>query len=319
MNGPSGLAPVLPLHGIELPRPAEVQRQPADVSPIHPDGETTLNHDIHTPFTHHLEGTGLAHRSVAEYTKYIRRADRWLAEHHGIRLPDAQPHQIRAWADTLPPSWSTRKQAKTSLAHWQKWAQHPHDLASAVPVPRKPRMRPRALPDAQAAKLEHEAHQAGLPGLAVLLGLYLGMRRCEIAAATWTGWDGTSFTWQRAKTGVIAVLPVHPRLAGALERAPRYGPYLFPSGSTRTGRVHVAPVTVWTWVKKVGEQAGVEVTTHQLRHTSITRVVDSMGIRVGQEWAGHLDPSVTAGYSMVTQRRLEEAAAQLAWGDNVAA
>lgn len=318
MSATFALAPVLPLHGSELPRRPGFQRTAPAIydPPANQHGESPLAIDIHAPFTRHLEGTGLAHRSVAEYTKYVRRADLWLREHQHVELSAAQPHHVRAWADTLPPSWSTRKQAKTSIGHWQRWAQHPEDLAGAIPVPRKPRMRPRALPDDQAAKLENEAQRAGLPGLAVLLGLYLGMRRCEIAAAAWTGWDGTSFTWQRAKTGVVAQLPVHPRLAAALERAPRYSPYLFPSGSTRTGRPHVAPVTVWEWVRQVGASAGVEVTTHQLRHTSITRVVDTMGIRVGQEWAGHLDPEVTAGYSMVPQQRLEQAAAQLAWGDD---
>lgn len=271
--------------------------------------------DKHLPFSRHLAGTGLAHRSVGEYVKYVRRADGWLAANEATDLPSAQPHHVRAWADTLPSTWSTRKQAKTALGHWQRWAQHPADLAAAVPVPRKPRMRPRALPDDQAARLEAAAHDAGLQGLAVLMGLYLGMRRCEIAAATWTGWDGESYTWQRAKTGLVAHLPAHPRLVDAFERAPRFGPYVFPGSSTRTGRAHIAPVTIWEWVRKVGETAGVEVTTHQLRHTSISRVVDRMGIRVGQEWAGHLDPEVTAGYSMVPRRRLSDAAGCLAWGD----
>jgi integrase len=74
-------------------------------------------------------------------------------------------------------------------------------------------------------------------------------------------------------------------------------------------------VTIWEWVRKVGQSAGVEVTTHQLRHTSISRVVDTMGIRVGQEWAGHLDPEVTAGYSLVPARRLTEAMGSLTWAD----
>ncbi len=270
---------------------------------------------IHRPFAQHLAGQGRAERTIIEYVRYIRRANLWLREHQDVELLAARAHHVRAWADTLPNSWSTRKQARTALAHWQQWAQHPDDLAASVPVPRKPRMRPRALPDDQAARLEQAAHGAGLAGLAVLMGLYLGMRRVEIAAAAWTGWDGETFTWQRAKTGVIAELPVHPRLASVLEVTHQCGPYLFPGNTSRTGVPHVAPVTIWEWVRKVGQVAGVEVTTHQLRHTSISRVVDTMGIRVGQEWAGHLDPEVTAGYSMVPQRRLTEAMGSLSWGE----
>jgi integrase len=47
------------------------------------------------------------------------------------------------------------------------------------------------------------------------------------------------------------------------------------AGDPGRGRVHVAPVTIWEWVRDIGLSCGVDVTTHQLRHTSISRVVAS--------------------------------------------
>lgn len=268
-------------------------------------------------FTSYLEGRGFADRSVREYVRILRRADRWLREHRGLPLEAATAADVRCWADTLPYTWSTRKQARTALRHWQRWLCVTDELDAAVRVPAKPKMKHRALDDRDAAVLEVAAQEAGRRGLAVLLGLYLGMRCSEIAAASWTGYDGTSWTWQRAKTGDIPVLPVHPRLRVALDRTQRHGPYLFPSG-VNEHRPHVAPQTVWEWCRDIGTTVGVEVSTHQLRHTCITRIVDTMGIRVGQEWAGHRDPEVTAGYSRVPQRRLTEAMASLAWQDHLA-
>jgi integrase len=261
------------------------------------------------PFVAHLAGKGLADRSINEYDKMIRRAERWLADRR-LRLLTAAPHHIRTWSDTLPNSWSTRKQARTALGHWQTWAGHPEDLAGAVRVPRKPKPRPRALPDDDAARLEAAAHLAGHRGVATLLGLYLGMRRVEIAAASWTSLHGDEWVWQRAKTGDMAALPIHPRLRVALEvyERARLGPFLFPGDK---GRPHVAASTVWKWVRDVGTSCGVDVATHQLRHTCISQIVDTVGIRVGQQWAGHRDPEVTAGYSRVPQQRMVEAMGSL--------
>ncbi|MBS3939330.1 MAG: tyrosine-type recombinase/integrase [Actinobacteria bacterium] len=270
---------------------------------------------LYAPFAGYLEGIGLADRTVGIYTGHLRRADTWLRERAGVPIEAATPAQVRTWADSLPNSWSTRRQARTMLHHWQTWTNHPLDLSAAVRVPRKPKMQSRALDDREAALLEQAAHRAGRRGLAVLLGLYLGMRCSEIAAASWTGYDGAHWSWQRAKTGDLARLPVHPRLQAAVDQTERWGPYLFPSNTHDPARApHVAPQTIWDWIVKIGEAAGVgHVSTHQLRHTSITRVVDSMGIRVGQEWAGHRDPQVTAGYSRVTQQRLHQAMQTLAW------
>lgn len=265
----------------------------------------------YSTFSQHLEGRGFADRSVREYARVVRRADGWLREQLGLPIEAATPAEIRAWSDTLPYTWSTRKQARTALRHWQEWLHHREDLAGAVRAPRKPKMQSRSLSDRDAVILERAALESGRRGLAVLLGLYLGMRCVEIAGATWTGYDGAHWTWQRAKTGDVATLPVHPRLRVALDREERWGPYLFPTANT--ARPHVATQTVWQWVRRIGDGCGVDVSTHQLRHTCITRIVDSVGLRVGQEWAGHRDPEVTAGYSNVPQQRLQEAMQSLAW------
>lgn len=267
-------------------------------------------------FRYYLAGRGMADRTITEYVRCMRRADLWMRENLGHPIEAADAGAVRLWSDTLPGTWSTRKLARSSLKQWQTWLNHPQDLAAAVRVPRKPKMRSRALEDHDAARLEVAAHQAGHRGFAVLLGLYLGMRCSEIGAAMWSGFDGRQWTWQRAKTGDIAQLPVPAPLAQAAELIPRYSPYVFPSTVRRKpgASPHVAEQTIWQWCRAIGASVGIDLSTHQLRHTNITRVVERMGIRVGQEWAGHRDPEVTAGYSRVPLARLTEAASLVDFG-----
>lgn len=269
---------------------------------------------MHQGFANYLAERGRADRTITEYVRVINRTDRWIRERHGVPIEAARPIHIAEYCRTLPESWSTRKQVRTALSHWQTWIGHPSDLAGAVRVPRKPKMRCRAPEDDQTAVLEQAAFDAGRRGLSVLLGLYLGMRCAEIAAASWSGYDGSHFAWRRVKGGDEARLPVHPRLAVALDSTERWGPYLFPSAR----RPHVAPGTIWSWVKRIGDECGVEVSTHQLRHASINRVVEAEGIRVGQEWAGHRSPEITAGYSRVAENQMTQAMGALRWGGDAA-
>ena len=66
--------------------------------------------------------------------------------------------------------------------------------------------------------------------------------------------------------------------------------------------------TVWDWTSQVAEVAGLgHVTTHQLRHTSLTTALDNTGnLRSVMEFARHSRPQTTAGYTRTTKEQLLE-------------
>lgn len=268
------------------------------------------------PFIRYLQGIGLSGRSVDEYRRWVARADRWLAE-RGSRLIDARPHEVRAWCEAdVPHSWASRKQARTALGHWVEFVGHVQDLARAVPVPAKPRPDPTPLPADEAQRVEHCAFSLldddsylYRAGMATLLGLYIGLRRIEIARASWECDGGDRWVWQRAKSGRVDRLPIHPRLRSALDVYESNSAWLF----TGQSGGHVHPATVWKWIDEVAGRARVDATPQTLRQTSIAKVVDEHGILVGQEWAGHASPATTRHYVGVRQEQLQDACRSLDW------
>lgn len=263
-----------------------------------------------TDFEDYLRSRGYADRTTNEYLKQLRRMLRWCRQHQ-LDVEELTPREVAQWADTLPPSWGSRKQAHAAMKHFARWRGLPDGYYMAVPVPRKPKRRSRALSDADAHKV-HEAARlvGGRAGMAVICGLYTAARPGEIANMRWDGWVDGWLRWWRPKTKDYHEVPVHPFLADHLERfrddTDASSAYIFPGNG---GRPHVGYVAVWEWMKYVSVVAGVEFTPHQLRATALTIVNDATGnLRAAQEFAGHSDPAVTAGYTRVTERMLTDAA-----------
>jgi integrase/recombinase XerD len=258
------------------------------------------------PFDEWLVSRGLAARSITEYTKWVRRAERWCWTQR-LDLPTLTPSQVRQFAQTTPDSWSSRKQVRAALGHYYTYVGRTDTPHEAVPVPRKPGMTTRALTADDAHRLRDAAVLVGgRRGLATLCGLYLAARRSEIAGLTWDGWSDSQFRFQRTKSHDWHTVPVHPVLAEQLaaNRPDAWGPWLFPG----YGRPHVCPGTVWSWIRQVGDLAGVRVTPHQLRHTALTTALEhTRDLRAVMELAGHRDPSVTAGYTRLSEQRLAAA------------
>lgn len=275
------------------------------------------DHQLDTwyPFRMYLYGRGLADSTVREYVKWLDRLQRW-ADDNRVLTGTLQRHHVRQWADaTIPYSFSSRKGARSAVGHWCAFA-GVEDMTTAIRCPRKPRPMPSALPDHQVDVLEQHAFDLGMQarreGVAVMFGLYLAMRRIEIAQASWTSDAGDRWVWTRAKTGDLAALPVHPRLRQVLSvyREHCSSTYLFVGDR---GRPHVTPASVWKWTVDVGRDVDIELTTHQLRHSSISRVVEKVGLRVGQEWAGHRDPETTSTYAKVWPQQMQDAMEALDW------
>lgn len=259
-----------------------------------------------------LHTQGFADRTVAEYDKWARRWSRWCWAHD--TTPDEAPVSLYvSWSETLPDTWATRKQALTGIGHLHDFLGRTDDAHRAIRVPPKPATSTRALRDAD-AKLLHDAAvmYGGREGTAVLLGMYTGARRLEIARFRWTSvdFDRQRIVWQRAKHGGTADLFLHPVLEKALIRLPRTGDYLFPGNNARP---HVTPATVWGWVNKVAATVDVEVRTHELRASWITRLTETVGLLEAAELAGHRDPRVTLHYVKGRQDVKDAAVAGVSW------
>lgn len=264
-------------------------------------------------FHDHLRTLQLAPRSADEYVRWARRLVRWC-EQWSTTPAEATVGCIATWGDTLPASRASRKNAAVATRHLLEWCGR-HDRAwRAIYVPRKPHNDPRPLePDTAALLLEAAVMHGGRQGLAVLIGLHTGARREEIARMRWDGMDldRGRIRFRRVKGNPPADLAMHPVVADALERHPRTGLFLFPGNN---GRPHVAPATIWQWVRKVGRAAGIEVATHELRHTFITEVNDlTDNLRLAQHVAGHADPAQTARYTRVRRQKADDAVLQVTY------
>lgn len=249
---------------------------------------------------------GRADGTIRNYRGMLLRWQDWAIAHG--RDPDQpDPLAVRAWAVLLPGTASTRAQARATIG-WLCEALEVDDVSHAIPVPRDPRRRSRALSRARAGALEEQAHASGLKGTAVLVGLYTAARRSEIASLSWSRVDfpGEQLTVWRPKTRDWHTVAMHPVLADHLEpRAVDGDMWVFPG---RNGG-HVAPATIWQWVLDVAEDAGIgRVTPHQLRHTCLTEANDATGdLRAVQDLAGHTNPAQTAMYTRVSGHRARAA------------
>ena len=146
-------------------------------------------------------------------------------------------------------------------------------------------------------------------GTAVLLGMYLALRREEIAKARWDRFD-EFYTWYtvQGKFDATDTLPVHPVLRDQVSavRLMVKGEWLFPGSR---GRERVTEMTINVWTDKVAAAAGLgHVHPHQMRHTAIAMVNDETGdLRTAQVFARHKRLESTQIYTRTTKEKLERA------------
>lgn len=265
-------------------------------------------------FTEQLMMLGLSMRSIRVYVRTVQAADRWF-DARQLDLARATAPPVVAYADTKPKTFASRNLLRAALTHYWSIVGHLAAPIKAIRVPPKPRMVCRALEPADAARLAQVAVlRADRQGLAVLLALYLGLRREEISVARWDAFAGDG--WYKVVAGKgdrEATLPAHPVLLRAVMEFPRRSPWLFPG---RSGVLPVCPATIWAWVQDVTEEAGLgRVAPHVLRHTCLATANDATGdLRAVQEFARHSKPETTAGYTRATARRLTDVMRSLDYG-----
>ncbi len=261
-------------------------------------------------FTEFLIGEGLKGKTVTTYLRHVHNAAQWLGL-HGHTLASVPPSLIAAWGDTLANSHSTKATAATALRYYWIYTGRAQPPIRALRIPPEKKMVCQALEVEEATRLKGVALGQMPRGKAVLLGLFLALRCEEIAKAEWGRFtdDGQ---WYRVtgKFDKTADVPVSRELWRLLEPYRLEG-WIFP-GRTNV-RAHVAPATIWFWVKRMGEQAGIsDLRTHQLRHTSLAHAHDRTGdLRAVMEFARHVSPETTRGYTRTTKEALQGVAASL--------
>lgn len=254
---------------------------------------------------------GLAPRTATVYVRVIRRADEWC-EANGYDLATVPAPALMEYVHQQPRGWATRKNLRSGLKHYWDLVGRT-DQPTGIRLPPQPRMVCRALSDGEAGVLARAAAmRRDEKGLAVLVGLFMALRREEIAKLRWQDFrPDFSECYVIGKKAVCAWVPVHPWLADRLDNWPRSDAWVFPS--KRKNRDHVGPSTIWTWSRLVAEEAGLPpVAPHILRHTSLAQANDrTKDLRAVQQFARHSDPHQTSGYTRVTQERLQAVVASL--------
>lgn len=264
-------------------------------------------------------GLGLAPRSAYLYARMVDRVVPLLAE-RGVGLADCAAVDVAAVAQKFPPSYSQRQMLRSALVAAWEVLDRPDAPVRALRVPPRPRGRCRALTEEGARQLESVAWQLADDdcGLAVLVGLYAGLRRAEIARLRWEDVlvdEHGRPEWLRVygKGDLEATVPVHPVLAEILERRRRSSGWVFKG---RAAGAPVSPATVWNWVRQVATIAGLpEVKTHVLRHTMLSEANDRTGnLRAVQEIARHARIDTTLVYTRTTAERLKQVVAAVDYG-----
>ncbi|MDQ3575478.1 MAG: tyrosine-type recombinase/integrase [Actinomycetota bacterium] len=247
---------------------------------------------------------GLAHTTVRLYCAEVHRVERWL-EGHGYSLRNVPGLLLADYVQLRPKSRSVLRHMLSAFSHYWRIFKRKDPPLWVIKVPRKPRMVCRALNEDEAMRLAGLGRShGGKEGLAVLLGMYMGFRREEVASVRWDDISKDGRIKLVGKGNLPAELPIHPVVAEALAKLDReHEVWVFP-GHTRAG--HVVGATIWNWVLKLATDAGIEhVTPHRLRHTCLATAHDVTGdLRGTATFARHASVETTEGYTRTTERRL---------------
>jgi len=255
---------------------------------------------------------GLSPLTARGYVAAVRRVRAWCDE-NGTALDTMTIGELGEFSAVVPFTRSSRMQMRSALEHYWALDGRCDPPSAAMRIPRRPRMRSKSLDDSAAQALEEAAiARRDRKGLAVIIGLYLGLRRFEIAGLRWGDFGTDGWVTIIGKGDLTATLPVQSIVRDYLASTPRTSDFVFPGRSGGS----VTPTTVWGWVREVSEEAGLgKIATHVLRHTALTIANDRTGdLRAVQEFARHARPETTAGYTMVTTKRLEKVADAIALG-----
>ena len=145
----------------------------------------------------------------------------------------------------------------------------------------------------------------------LLVALFTGMRRSEVARLRWENVDlvGRTLHLPRTKNGDPLDLPLSPFLADLIAGRRGQSPWVFP-GPGVTGHV----VETKSFTGRVAMRSGVVFTLHDLRRTFIT-IAESLGTppyALKRLLNHRVDDDVTGGYIVIDPERLRLPVEQIA-------
>lgn len=256
-------------------------------------------------------------RTQSGYSYAVGNADRWLEEHRGTDIWNADTSDLRAWLSSKPPTPRTRNFYRSAIAAFYDWlvamglqVKNPVDPITPLKIPKS---LPRALSDAETRKVWDVTIDDRRSRVQVALFLYAGLRSKEARELTWDRVvDG--YVTVTGKGSADRALPIHDRLADALDLWGQECPdprWLFPSPQN-----YDRPESYSTQRERtlaIGQLAGIEpLQAHALRHTFATRLIEAgVDVRTVQELLGHSNVSTTSVYLRARPSRLREAIVRL--------
>lgn len=264
-------------------------------------------------YREYLIGLGLKPKTVRTYELTLLRVLEWVRQ-NDLDLKQLKPSQMAELADIWPFTHSSRRQLRSTVAHYWEMS-GVSGPAKAIRVPPPPQPRWRGIEDDQTMALIRLARSEWPIGAVIYLGLYLGLRREEIATLRWANFDD-DLTWVRVlgKRDRTRDLPVHPRVQAILAPQRWPGEYVFPG---RLGG-HVSVTTINNWIADISRRAGLDhLGPHQLRHTFGGKVYEETGdVYLVRDLLGHVEVKTTLTYTRVQKERKIRGVRSLNWEDS---
>lgn len=272
---------------------------------------------------------GLRVRARDTYLREVVAFAGWLGGES--TLADVTPDALgRYQRDARHLAAATIRKKLSAIRSWCRWCVRvqlrPDDPTADLDWPKRRKRVPRALKSDELAALESilARDPDGLNAKArrlwwrnrriVLLLLYTGMRRAEVAALCWADLDlaaGTALIAEdSAKGGHERMVPLHRRVITEFQRTPLHD---------RRGAVAGHPdgrCLSHTSIGRVFERwladQGLRISAHRLRHTCATELLRSgASLRDVQLTLGHADIRTTEGYLDVLTDQQRVAMARL--------
>lgn len=259
-------------------------------------------------FVADLKLAGRTARTTEGHTLELLRLQRWL-ESQSLEWETVTRRQLQGYARLrADKGHSSRANMLCTLRTFYRWAVEIGYVAispaAGFKTPTRPRPLPRALTLDQVRRLiaylqACEGRRARRDEVLMMMGLYAGLRACELAALRWPAVDlaGEAINIELSKMNKGRSLPIHPALKELLiawrelqnpgDNWPVFSLDGKPIRPNRVGKI----------ARRISWACGVKFTAHCLRHSFATWMLRHSGnLYAVSKALGHADLKQTAIY-----------------------